>query len=81
MSLTFHRIRIRPAGTTRKMHVTRVSLGVCALVGEEHTTRAVYAYGFQMRPAGEQCDNINSLYVAVAFDNLFSQLSRPTSNF
>jgi hypothetical protein len=40
-----------------------------------------YAYGFQMRPSGDQCDNINSLYVAVAFDNLFSQFSRPTSNY
>ena len=40
-----------------------------------------YAYGFQMRPSGEQCDNINSLYVALAFDNLFSQFSRTRSNF
>jgi len=40
-----------------------------------------YAYGFQMRPSGEQIDNINSLYIAVAFDNLFSQFSRPRSNF
>lgn len=39
-----------------------------------------YAYGFQVRPSGEQYDNINSLYIALAFDNLFSQFSRPRSN-
>jgi hypothetical protein len=34
-----------------------------------------YAYGFQVRPSGEQYDNINSLYLALAFENLFSQFS------
>jgi len=35
-----------------------------------------YAYGFQIRPSGDQCDYINSYYAALTFDNLFSQFSK-----
>ena len=59
----------------------RLYLGASYEVLRNTTFSIGYAYGFQMRPSGDQCDNINSLYVALAFDNLFSQFSRPTSNF
>ena len=43
-----------------------------------NTTLTVgYAYGFQIRPSGEQYDNINNYYAALAFENLFSQFSKP----
>ena len=59
----------------------RLYFGAAYEVLRNTTFSLGYAYGFQMRPSGERCDNINALYVAIAFDNLFSQFSRPTSNF
>jgi len=38
-----------------------------------------YAYGFQIRGSGEQYDNINNYYAALAFENIFSQFARPKS--
>jgi hypothetical protein len=36
-----------------------------------------YAYGFQIRPSGDQSDDINSYYVALTFENFVSQFSKP----
>ena len=59
----------------------RLYLGASYEILRNTTLSIGYAYGFQMRPSGDQCDNLNSLYVALAFDNLFSQFSWQKSNF
>lgn len=45
-----------------------------------HTALSIgYAYGFQIRPSGDQYDDINSYYLALSFENFTRKFSKDKS--
>jgi hypothetical protein len=57
----------------------RLYLGATYEIVRNTSLTMGYAYGFQIRPSGDQYDDINSYYLALAFENFISKFSKPRS--
>lgn len=54
----------------------RVYAGISYPVYKNVKANVGYIYGFQQRPSGDEFDRINTLWVVLTFDNLFSQFRK-----
>jgi hypothetical protein len=61
----FDQHRLYAGAAYEILHCTTLSVG--------------YAYGFQVRPSGDQYDDINSYYLALSFENFISKFSKTKS--